>query len=103
GEAGGMVVAAGARVVLEEAEAEDAARVVRDEGVLAPPAAAVGRVVGVEVEQPAVAVRGRPEMGRPETVDGLAEIRVAPEQMAEAAMVDPVLPDLDLGEVGRPV
>ena len=103
GEARGVRVAARARVVLEEAVAEDPGRVMGDERVLALPAAAVCRVVGVEVEQPAVAVRGRSEVRCPEAVHGLAEIRVATEQMVEAAVVDPVLPDLDLGEVGRPV
>ena len=38
-----------------------------------------------------------------EAVDGLAEVREAPEEMVEARAVRPVRPDLELREVAAPV
>ena len=57
----------------------------------------------VEVEQAAVAVGRGAVVGAAESVDRLAHVRVAPEEVAEAAVVDPVLPDLELCHRRRPV
>src|SRR6266516_2096706 len=74
-----ILVAAWDGVVLEEAVAEDAGRIVGKECVLSPPTAAVSRVVRVEVEQAAVSIGRRTEVGAAKAVDRLAQIRVAAE------------------------
>src|SRR5207302_2790352 len=66
-----MLVPTGRRIEGIEAVAEDARRVVRNEGVLAPPAGAVDGVERVEIDEDAEAVGGRSEPRRAEAVDGL--------------------------------
>src|SRR5262249_4412369 len=53
--------------------------------------------------QAAVAVRRGAVVGAREAMHGLAHVRVAPEEVAEAAVIDPVLPDNELREWSRPV
>src|SRR5437899_3356855 len=91
------------RIELEEAVAPDSRRVVRDERVLAPPAAAVARVVRVEEDQPSVAVGRRAHTSRAEAVDRLSVVRVLPEQLVEATAVDPVGPRVELRDRAGPV
>src|SRR5438874_3221792 len=98
-----MLVAAGRRIERIEAVAEDARRVVGDEGVLAPPALTVHRIERVEIDQDAEAVRRRPEPRRAEAVDGLPLVRHPAEEALEAAGVDPVRPDLELRGLTGPV
>ena len=86
-----------------EAVAEDAGRVVRDERVLPPPAPPVARVVGVEVDEPAVTVERRPVAVGVKAVDGTASVREPAEEVVEAPAVDPVRPDLEPGDRPRPV
>src|ERR1700751_3999245 len=93
----------GRGIEAEEAVAEDARRVVRDERVLAAPAPSVPRVVRVEIDEAAVAVGGRAGACRPEAVDGLAVIGETAEDVVEASAVDPVGPRLEPGKRPGPV
>src|SRR5437868_14025273 len=98
-----MLVATGRRIEGVEAVAEDARRVVRNEGVLAPPTRAVDRVERVEIDEDAEAVGGRSEPRRAEAVDGLPLIGDPAEQAFEAAAVDPVRAHLELRRLAGPV
>jgi Membrane domain of glycerophosphoryl diester phosphodiesterase len=91
-------VAADPRVPPVEAVTEHPGRPVRDERVLAQPPLAVRRVEGVEEEQPAVVVRRRAQPRRAEAADPLAVVGVLAEDLLEAAAVDPVRVDVELGE-----
>src|SRR6202030_1766706 len=82
--AGRMLVAAGRRIERVEPVTEDAGRVVRDEGGLAPPARGVDRVERVEIDEDPEAVGGRSVSGRAEAVDGLPLIRDPAEETFEA-------------------
>src|SRR4029079_16054453 len=86
-----------------EAVAEHPGRSVRDERVLAQPALAVARVVRVEEEHTAVAVRRRADPRGAEAADSFAHVRVLAEDLLETAAVDPVGVDVELREVARPV
>src|SRR5512133_298563 len=96
-------VAPDVRVPREEAVAEHPRRPVRDERVLAEPAGAVGRVVRVQVEEAPVLVGRVPEVGRPEAANADALVGVLAEDRLEAAAVDPVGVDVELGEIPGPV
>ena len=98
-----MLVAALRRVERVEAVTEHARRVVRDEGVLAPPARPVRRVVRVEVDEAAEVVGRRPDVRRAEAVDAGCRRTLAAEELLEPAAVHPARLHLELREVARPV
>ncbi len=98
-----MRVPALGRVEGIEAVAEGSCGIVRDERVLPSPARSVHGVVRVEIDQRTESVRRRAVPRRAEAVDRLAAIRVAAEQILEAAVVDPGHAGLDLRDRARPV
>ena len=100
---GGVRVSALGRVEGIEAVAEGSGGIVRDERVLPLPAGAVHRVVRVEIDQCAEAVRWGTVAGGAVAVDRRAAIGVAAEQILEAAVVDPVHAGLELRHRPGPV
>src|SRR5207244_13482834 len=79
-----------------------AAARVREEPVLALPAAAVARVVGVDEDVPAPRVERRAVLGGLEAVDALALV-LEPAVQVVVLLVDPVDLDDELGQVAGPV
>src|SRR5205807_7671358 len=96
-----MRVPVDVRVELVEAVAEQPWRPTRDERVLARPARPVGRIVRVEIDEPPVAVRRRAVQRGAEPAHAPAPVRVPPEEMLEAAAVDPVGVSLEHRQLPR--
>src|SRR3954469_22289690 len=93
---------AGVRVEAVTEVAERVAAVMGEEAVRAVPALPEGRVEGVDVDVPAVAVERVPPAGRAEPVDPHAVVREAAEDVADVA-VRPVLVDDELRERAPPM